>query len=73
MADERPPIQFRQLKDHDRIAFGAYVALHDGKEQIMLGAPSLDALEREWNSRYPESPLDRERAQRVLIVAAPKK
>lgn len=62
--------QFKKQKDHDRVAFEAYVAISSNSgSHMMVGAPTLNALAEAW-AQVTGIPLDRRMAQRVFIVSA---
>lgn len=64
--------QFEKLKDHDRIAFAACMAIYRNladESHIIVAAPNVEALAVAWEP-IAGRPLDRDLVQHVVVVAA---
>ena len=61
---------FTKVKDHDRVAFEAYMAIYRNHgDHVILASPTLDGLADIWDKNC-DVPLDRAAAQKVFIISA---
>jgi hypothetical protein len=63
-------LMFNRVKDHERVAFEAYMAIYRNHgDHVILASPTIDGLSDIWDKNC-DLPLNREIVQHVLIVNA---